>query len=309
MKKLKKLSAFIFALGMLSVTTLPYSVSALENTVTSDNPISEEVKNYPKNWTYYKTVSDEEVYEEYKNYWISHGYGERYNWDDKDSVIQSFFSALKNDNTDPKRFKIYYDYDLLDAEESNFIYKLYIDMLIDMDDAYYSYFGFNDEDVFACQIDIDGYKCDSENNVIPGTIQGINFRVNMLEHMGSSELLYDDISDVYTYMRKHLTLINSEFGEKYSKGNMIYPVYINHSVLPQEPTTTTTTYTVLGDTNCDGTVDISDAVLAKAWILNSEKYIISEQGIKNTDVIGNNGINTQDALAIQQYAVGLIDTF
>jgi ABC-type antimicrobial peptide transport system permease subunit len=99
MKKLKKLSAFIFALGMLSVTTLPYSVSALENTVTSDNPISEEAKEYPKNWTYYKTVSDEEVYEEYKNYWISHGYGERYNWDDKDSVIQSFFSALKNDNT------------------------------------------------------------------------------------------------------------------------------------------------------------------------------------------------------------------
>lgn len=70
-----------------------------------------------------------------------------------------------------------------------------------------------------------------------------------------------------------------------------------------------TDYTVLGDTNCNGSVDISDAILAKAWLLNNEKYIISEQGIKNADVIGNNGINTQDALAIQQYAVGLIDTF
>jgi len=68
-------------------------------------------------------------------------------------------------------------------------------------------------------------------------------------------------------------------------------------------------YYLTGDTNCDGTVDISDAVLAKAWLLNSEKYSISEQGMINADVIGNDGINTQDAIAIQKYTLGLSEDF
>ena len=55
--------------------------------------------------------------------------------------------------------------------------------------------------------------------------------------------------------------------------------------------------------------DISDAILAKCYILNSDKYPIAEEQMLYGDVIGNNGINQQDALAIQQYAVGLIDTF
>lgn len=240
MKKLKKLSAFIFALGMLSVTTLPYSVSALENTVTSDNPISEEAKEYPKNWTYYKTVSDEEVYEEYKNYWISHGYDKKYNWEDKDNVIQSLLRSLKSPTSiDPECFNIKYVDNLLDAEETNFIYKLYIE---DINDADYSYFGFDDEDVFSCRIDPFGYKCDSEYNVIPGTIKEIEFWVNMIE-----DVQYDAISDAYTYMRKHLTLINSEFGEKYSKGNMIYPRYLAGSEIPQESPTTTVVTTTTED--------------------------------------------------------------
>ena len=66
---------------------------------------------------------------------------------------------------------------------------------------------------------------------------------------------------------------------------------------------------LLGDVNGTGTIDISDAILAKCYILNSDKYPIAEEQMLYGDVIGNNGINTQDALAIQQYAVGLIDTF
>ncbi|MBR4023296.1 MAG: dockerin type I repeat-containing protein [Ruminococcus sp.] len=65
----------------------------------------------------------------------------------------------------------------------------------------------------------------------------------------------------------------------------------------------------LGDVNGTETVDISDAILAKCYILNSDKYPIAEEQMLYGDVIGNNGINQQDALAIQQYAVGLIDTF
>ena len=57
-----------------------------------------------------------------------------------------------------------------------------------------------------------------------------------------------------------------------------------------------------GDANCDGNVDISDAVLIKCFLINSKKYSLSAQGKKNADVQGNgNGINAQDAVAIQKY--------
>lgn len=60
--------------------------------------------------------------------------------------------------------------------------------------------------------------------------------------------------------------------------------------------------TLYGDANCDGNVDISDAVLIKCFLINSKKYSISAQGKKNADVQGNgNGINAQDAVAIQKY--------
>ncbi len=60
--------------------------------------------------------------------------------------------------------------------------------------------------------------------------------------------------------------------------------------------------TLYGDANCDGNVDISDAVLIKCFLRNSKKYSLSAQGKKNADVQGNgNGINAQDAVAIQKY--------
>ena len=50
--------------------------------------------------------------------------------------------------------------------------------------------------------------------------------------------------------------------------------------------------TLYGDANCDGNVDISDAVLIKCFLINSKKYSLSAQGKKNADVQGNgNGIN------------------
>ena len=60
--------------------------------------------------------------------------------------------------------------------------------------------------------------------------------------------------------------------------------------------------TLYGDANCDSNVDISDAVLIKCFLINSKKYSLSAQGKKNADVQGNgNGINAQDAVAIQKY--------
>ena len=55
-----------------------------------------------------------------------------------------------------------------------------------------------------------------------------------------------------------------------------------------------------GDANCDGTVDISDAVLIMQNAANPEKYSISEQGMLNADCVdAGKGVTSIDALAVQ----------
>ncbi|MBQ8350169.1 MAG: beta-mannosidase [Ruminococcus sp.] len=72
-----------------------------------------------------------------------------------------------------------------------------------------------------------------------------------------------------------------------------------------------------GDANCDGEIDMSDAVLVMQSLSNPDKYglggtdktAITEQGIKNADVSGNgDGITNNDALAIQKYKLEIIDS-
>ncbi len=70
---------------------------------------------------------------------------------------------------------------------------------------------------------------------------------------------------------------------------------------------------VYGDTNCDGDVNLADAVLIMQYTANPDTYGlgkedgISEQGAKNADVTGNDGITNLDALTIQKFKLGLIE--
>ena len=72
---------------------------------------------------------------------------------------------------------------------------------------------------------------------------------------------------------------------------------------------------IYGDSNEDGKVDISDAVLVLQAIANSDKYgvngfdpsHITERGFINADCNKNrDGVTTADALNIQKYVVELI---
>ena len=54
-----------------------------------------------------------------------------------------------------------------------------------------------------------------------------------------------------------------------------------------------------GDANCDGIVNMADAVLIMQSLANPDKYTITEQGRLNADTDGN-GITNNDALAIQK---------
>ena len=74
--------------------------------------------------------------------------------------------------------------------------------------------------------------------------------------------------------------------------------------------------TLAGDANCDGKVDISDAVLIMQSISNPSRFgvtgtdpsHITEIGNLNADVEGNgNGVTNKDALEIQLYMLQLVD--
>ena len=83
-------------------------------------------------------------------------------------------------------------------------------------------------------------------------------------------------------------------------------LYSNSSA---EETTAKPAEIVYGDTNCDGLVAISDAVLLKCYLINNKKYAISAQGALNADVHGNNnGLNAQDAVSIQKFVLGAVKT-
>ena len=81
-----------------------------------------------------------------------------------------------------------------------------------------------------------------------------------------------------------------------------------------EPTQEAETH-IYGDTNGDGQIDMSDAVMIMQALANPNKYgingtdpkHISAEGFKYGDADGN-GLTVNDALRIQQYLLGHIDS-
>lgn len=70
-------------------------------------------------------------------------------------------------------------------------------------------------------------------------------------------------------------------------------------------TTTTTTVApsgdiLIGDANCDGTVDLADATAIIQHIGNEARYALSEQGFINADCTDDGKVTGADALAIQK---------
>lgn len=66
---------------------------------------------------------------------------------------------------------------------------------------------------------------------------------------------------------------------------------------------------VWGDSNCDETVNLADAILIMQAKANPAKYELSEQGAANADVYKTgDGITNGDALSIQRYLLGLVES-
>jgi len=62
-----------------------------------------------------------------------------------------------------------------------------------------------------------------------------------------------------------------------------------------------------GDANCDKQVNMADAVMIMQANANPDKYTLTDEGKNNADVFDRgDGITNKDALAIQQYKLGLV---
>ena len=59
--------------------------------------------------------------------------------------------------------------------------------------------------------------------------------------------------------------------------------------------------TLTGDANCDGIVDISDAVLVMRYAVEDREAAVTEQGLKNADADKNGRTDESDAAMILQY--------
>lgn len=84
---------------------------------------------------------------------------------------------------------------------------------------------------------------------------------------------------------------------------------------PTEPSTGDDKDYLPGDANCDGSVDLADAVLIMQALANPDAYYvngtdktaITEQGVKNGDVYEKgDGLTNSDALSVQKFRIGLI---
>ncbi len=63
----------------------------------------------------------------------------------------------------------------------------------------------------------------------------------------------------------------------------------------------------IGDANCDGTVDVSDAVLVMRYAVADREAVISEQGLKNADTDENGNTDSDDATNILLHIAKKID--
>ena len=148
--------------------------------------------------------------------------------------------------------------------------------------------------------------------------KSMNYRkgnVSLWQHLSHLARLNSAYGALYDAELKYITLyaegIDDADYEVYCtfqafKNSLVYKKPYVATISPQ---TTAVQPAVLcpGDANCDGAVDISDAVLVMRYAVADREAVISEQGIKNADCDGNGNTDNEDATLILQHIAKKID--
>ena len=123
-----------------------------------------------------------------------------------------------------------------------------------------------------------------------GETEDYKFKLHRFWHMGDALMSYGGMALLYPDVK---------------------PIPIGVDPIPgsSEGTTQGGSATLWGDANCDDKVNLADAVLIMQNKANPSKYTIKAQGELNGDVDENgNGLTNKDALKIQQFMLGLVDS-
>lgn len=81
-----------------------------------------------------------------------------------------------------------------------------------------------------------------------------------------------------------------------------YYAHMDEEVLSNDTPEITLAGYVNGDANTDGQRTLADAVAILQSLANEDEYGLTAQGIFNADIVGNDGVNADDALEIQRLA-------
>ena len=134
--------------------------------------------------------------------------------------------------------------------------------------------------------------------------------------LGEAYQDYDEFTKMY--QSEYCITLDELPEDLYSFGGTENPTTATTTTTGKDTSTTTTTVTTTspekpaglsyGDSNCDGEVNIADAVLIMQTLSNSDEYTLSDQGRMNADLVNaGDGVTTLDALAIQMIMADIID--
>ena len=128
------------------------------------------------------------------------------------------------------------------------------------------------------------------------------------------EVKYSSIQVVYEYAQGEAPAVSTTTT---SKATTTTTASNSTTTTTAAATTTANGGDILyGDANCDGGVDLADAVIIMQELANPNKFgvngtdehHITEKGLKNADCCNvGDGVTNNDALAIQQYLLKLVD--
>jgi hypothetical protein len=285
---MKKFLALISAATIFCSAT-PFAVNA-----------ADDENNTPtKNWDYFVSLSDEEVEEEFEELFESGNISDMYWYRE---AIENYGSAAEFINVGYNYEKIQpwegiiYNlpelkdvecsrFDEKDAEYYGFTTKYYNvcgdDGIITVEKVPFDAFGSH-----TSWVDDNGIEYFTNKNVTC-SIMGGCFRFPSLTI---------DIYDAYNLLRLMLTFYNSPFGQEYGNGAIMSPCF------PADGNSY-----LAGDINLDANVDISDLVAVTCYCIDSEANPICKAALEVADVYNTgDGVNSLDALTIQQYLVKMI---
>ena len=116
---------------------------------------------------------------------------------------------------------------------------------------------------------------------------------------GEKGMTSQEVKDFYPTSESDYTFTEKDVEIKEKDGDVYITIKVEKKGDTPEPTDN-------GDANCDGQLNMADAVLIMQSIANPDKYALTEQGKINADVNKSGDVTNLDALAIQQFKLGII---